>query len=667
MIKYALLPLFALMFLAQVALSQPAVTLGDAEPSPGDVTSFSTENFAVSGTDVVLLACVYSEDGGGSSATTGVTWNGVEAFTKLVEVGAGVFFNASWWYLINPTQTTENVDVTLTGTSTSTVHVAIVTGASQDPPTLSNSNTCDGCTLLEADLTTTVDNTLLLTCTGTGAAGETWTYGTGQTELALLQNATGNLLASASSTELKATAGLETLSSTSANERFNRIVVMGIEPAAEAARVARWTFDQTLVDAEGNANLTYGGAGTPSYVTGLLSDAIDLDGDNFTTAGVHSIGGTSLFADTGNPFSVSLYFKTSAATGVILSSAGGGTVAEWDFTLGLVNGDVSARLRGTATLSDAPGYNDGEWHHLVVTWDETTAELYIDGELETALGVGESTQDIGQDIIVGSMDGGTVNFFTGTIDDVHIYNYELSAGEISALADALPEPPPGPSVSLGDGHPSPGDVASYSTDNFVVSGDNVVLLACVYSEGGGSNSDPVSVTWNGSEDFMKLGEVGAGVFYNASWWYLVNPTRTTENVDVTLTGNTTSTVHVAIVEGASQSAPTLFNSNTCDSCTLLETDLTTTVDNTLLLTCTGTGTDTETWTYGPGQTELALVQNATGNLMASGSSTEPKGAAGLETLSSTSANARNNRMAVMGIEPFTEAPPSLARRRITPW
>jgi hypothetical protein len=409
--------------------------------SSSPYTSVTIPSLVVSGSNPCIAVCFTEND---LASVQSVTWNGgAQSFQEVVAAPVDGDSETSLWFLGNATPTTSDVVVNMSSSSSdAALGVAIaISGCAAGAPTLTDTDSCSSCDTATYPLTTTVDNTLLLTCTRTSANSPVWGHGSGQTGLAGFLH-TGESLTS--SGELKVSAGLETLTDTNAFAAVIRGVAMGIEVAEadpDPARVARWTFDQTLVDAEGNANLTYGGGGSPAYVTGLLSDAIDLDGDNFATAGVHSIAGTSLFADTGNPFSVSLYFKTSAATGVILSSAGGGTVSEWDFTLGLVNGDVSARLRGTATLSSA-SYNDGEWHHLVVTWDETAGELYIDGELETALGVGESTQDTGQDIIIGSMDGGTVNFFTGTIDDVHIYNYELSAGEISALAEVLDEPEP---------------------------------------------------------------------------------------------------------------------------------------------------------------------------------------------------------------------------------
>lgn len=237
--------LLLLLFLAQPAFAQPGVTLGAGQGSGGFVTAYSTANFAVSGTDcVVLLACVYNVAGSGSQVTTAVTWNTSESFTHLVTQGvepddAG---NISLWYLIDPTQTTENVDFSITDSSTSVASVAIVTGTSCEAPTLNNTGSGDPAS---AELTTTVDNTLLFACAGNGNSSGTFTYGAGQSELSLVQEPAASGITHTLSTEVKVTAGAETLSVDSDQNDSNRLVVTGIEPADTAAgrrRRAPWSF-----------------------------------------------------------------------------------------------------------------------------------------------------------------------------------------------------------------------------------------------------------------------------------------------------------------------------------------------------------------------------------------------------------------------------------------
>ena len=72
---------------------------------------------------------------------------------------------------------------------------------------------------------------------------------------------------------------------------------------------------------------------------------------------------------------------------------------------------------------------DNEWHHLAGTWDGQTISLYIDGELEKSC---ECAGELGTNtkkLYIGSRMG-ELRFFTGTVDEVRIYNRALTQKEI---------------------------------------------------------------------------------------------------------------------------------------------------------------------------------------------------------------------------------------------
>ena len=75
----------------------------------------------------------------------------------------------------------------------------------------------------------------------------------------------------------------------------------------------------------------------------------------------------------------------------------------------------------------------GQWTHLALTFDGTTAKAYIDGVLvkESAFAFAfdkEAPMQIGA-----SADGGG-NPFNGAIDEVRLYDTALSEAEVKALA-----------------------------------------------------------------------------------------------------------------------------------------------------------------------------------------------------------------------------------------
>jgi RHS repeat-associated protein len=104
------------------------------------------------------------------------------------------------------------------------------------------------------------------------------------------------------------------------------------------------------------------------------------------------------------------------------------------FGLNLCNGGVAER----GGPSHAESYADGAWHFLVGTYDGTTANLYYD----TAL-VGTSTVTMttpsGLALYMGSDDWPSP--FTGSLDDVAIFNTALTGAQISAQYSAAFPPP----------------------------------------------------------------------------------------------------------------------------------------------------------------------------------------------------------------------------------
>ncbi|MCP4048207.1 MAG: LamG domain-containing protein, partial [Gammaproteobacteria bacterium] len=87
------------------------------------------------------------------------------------------------------------------------------------------------------------------------------------------------------------------------------------------------------------------------------------------------------------------------------------------------------RFRGDITI-DISSWNDNEWHHLAYTWENSTATAYIDG---VAVGTGNNTIVSPQPIKIGALDGNNGWCFSGTIDDVQIFNQTLSTEQIANI------------------------------------------------------------------------------------------------------------------------------------------------------------------------------------------------------------------------------------------
>ncbi|MBS3072835.1 LamG domain-containing protein [Candidatus Pacearchaeota archaeon] len=98
-------------------------------------------------------------------------------------------------------------------------------------------------------------------------------------------------------------------------------------------------------------------------------------------------------------------------------------------------GDDIGKYVNTADL------RDGQWHHLVFTYDEITPKFYLDGVLQSL-----APEEIGApsgiqtSISVGkSLIDGNPNYFKGAIDEVRIYNQALTQQQVTELYNYVPE------------------------------------------------------------------------------------------------------------------------------------------------------------------------------------------------------------------------------------
>ena len=87
---------------------------------------------------------------------------------------------------------------------------------------------------------------------------------------------------------------------------------------------------------------------------------------------------------------------------------------------------------------------DGNWHHLVGVCDESSGGMlfYVDGANQGTIGAlgGTGLRNTSVPVSVGaqSVNGDYTYQFVGKIDEVAIYNYALSAGEVAAHFNAAP-------------------------------------------------------------------------------------------------------------------------------------------------------------------------------------------------------------------------------------
>ena len=140
----------------------------------------------------------------------------------------------------------------------------------------------------------------------------------------------------------------------------------------------------------------------------------------------------------GNTHTLSAWFKTTASYGgagsegtliSYISIGGGGD----DSVLSVITNKVGwsdfvdDNQFGTSTV------NYGNWHHAVAVVTATTQKIFVDGVLETTTSNAYSAGTSFSHFALGRRANAPQRFFNGNIDEVAIWNSELSATDVTAI------------------------------------------------------------------------------------------------------------------------------------------------------------------------------------------------------------------------------------------
>lgn len=122
----------------------------------------------------------------------------------------------------------------------------------------------------------------------------------------------------------------------------------------------------------------------------------------------------------------------------IVSKMNNDTNASTGFQIGIVANTLQAQIGSppAVTFQGATVLNDGRWHAvgLVVERTNSTAQVFVDGKLDGAITNSNLTQDLScTDPLLFGVERNYSIFFTGTIDDIRIYNRALSDFEVQQL------------------------------------------------------------------------------------------------------------------------------------------------------------------------------------------------------------------------------------------
>lgn len=206
-----------------------------------------------------------------------------------------------------------------------------------------------------------------------------------------------------------------------------------LDPATYSGSGTSWT------DSSANAYTTTL-VGGPAYTSGAL-DYFTYDG---TTEYVDT--NQSLASET---FSVGAWFRTSAAGIKMIISKETSVGWPWNYRIwlngGTIVGDVAQNAGANSSVSSAgPTYNDGEWHLVMFTRNDSTLTLYVDGssiasQSDTLTGTIINSQEVwwGKSAFTaGGVNPDGSYQYTGDLGELFVYDRVLTAGEILQNYDA---------------------------------------------------------------------------------------------------------------------------------------------------------------------------------------------------------------------------------------
>jgi len=77
---------------------------------------------------------------------------------------------------------------------------------------------------------------------------------------------------------------------------------------------------------------------------------------------------------------------------------------------------------------------DGKWHHVAGTYDQNFIRAYVDGRLEGETAFKDVPDTNDEPLVIGAITP-KVNFFTGIIDEVGLFNVALTAEELQTIKE----------------------------------------------------------------------------------------------------------------------------------------------------------------------------------------------------------------------------------------
>ncbi len=210
-------------------------------------------------------------------------------------------------------------------------------------------------------------------------------------------------------------------------------------PTVYGPLIAGYNFDTDASDTSGNDN-----HGTLAGDASVSGGELYVDGDNDCV----DIGHSARFNPESGPFSISVWinieeWKNSWA-GIVTKR--GENSRGWQLRRSSGSDKLCFTVRGTSAGDDMHGNiapTLGEWHHVAAVWDPDAGKrtIYQDGQIDRQIGDSGTVRWMGHNVYIGGRArkdnriwNGVDAEFKGSIDDVQIYDYALTEGNVREMA-----------------------------------------------------------------------------------------------------------------------------------------------------------------------------------------------------------------------------------------
>ena len=172
---------------------------------------------------------------------------------------------------------------------------------------------------------------------------------------------------------------------------------------------------ETDYDFNGTKYITFGYAPEKTFVRSIAFDGVN----DYLDAGKVLNLNTS--------FTVSSWIKRNSTNQTILSKRNNTFTTGYDLSINSAGKAEMSWMNGTKqTITSSVVIPSGIWHNIAVSYDGTTAKLYIDGVLDVSKTMSNVLTNT-QSFLIAAADGTTpTSFFNGNIDEVRVWDVALT-------------------------------------------------------------------------------------------------------------------------------------------------------------------------------------------------------------------------------------------------